>query len=324
MESGKEHLGEMYRKMVLIRTFEYTVKELLEKGIITGDLHLYVGQEAVGVGICAHLSKNDYITTTHRGHGHCIAKGTDINRLMAEFFAKRTGLCKGKGGSMHLADFSVGMAGATPIVGAGIPIAVGAALSSYMRKSDQVTVAFFGDGATNQGTFHESLNLASIWKLPIVFVCENNQYAESTPIRKVTSVEIAERARAYGIPGVKVDGMDVLDVYRAAGEAIARARGGKGPTLMQCDTFRYEGHELGDPWELYITKEEFDSWKKRDPIVCFKRTLLDKGIFSERELSRIEEEMKRIIDEAVKFAERSPPPSPEEALEDVFVSPLGA
>ena len=322
MALSKTQLIEMYRKMVTIRAFEYKIKDLFSKGTIVGDLHLSIGQEAVAVGVCAGLQKDDYVLSTHRGHGHCIAKGADVKRMMAEFFGRKTGICKGKGGSMHLADFSVGMLGASGIVGGGIPQAVGAGLSIKLRGTDQVAVSFFGDGASNQGTFHESLNLAAIWKLPVIFVCENNQYAESTPVSKVMLVKnIADRATAYGVTGVVVDGMDAAAVYEAVMEAVRRARKGKGPTLIECKTYRFEGHEEGDPWTKYRSKEEVEEWKKRCPIEAFRAKLIKTKILTEEEAKKIDQETKMLIEEAVKFGEESPWPKPQEALEDVFVSP---
>jgi len=322
MALSKTQLIEMYRRMVTIRAFEYKIKDLFSKGTIVGDLHLSIGQEAVAVGVCAGLQKDDYVLSTHRGHGHCIAKGADVKRMMAEFFGRKTGICKGKGGSMHLADFSVGMLGASGIVGGGIPQAVGAGLSIKLRGTDQVAVSFFGDGASNQGTFHESLNLAAIWKLPVIFVCENNQYAESTPVSKVMLVKnIADRATAYGVTGVVVDGMDAAAVYEAVMEAVRRARKGKGPTLIECKTYRFEGHEEGDPWTKYRSKEEVEEWKKRCPIEAFRAKLIKTKILTEEEAKKIDQETKMLIEEAVKFGEESPWPKPQEALEDVFVSP---
>lgn len=319
---SKNELLDMYRKMFTIRTFECKIRDLFTNGVIVGDLHLSSGQEAVAVGVCSNLRNIDTINTTHRGHGHCIAKGADVKRMMAEFFAKRTGLCKGKGGSMHLADLSVGMLGASAIVGGGIPTAVGAALSFKMRKTDQVAVAFFGDGATNQGTFHESVNLAAIWDLPVVFVCENNQYAESTPVSYAIRVKnIADRAAAYGIPGVLVNGMDILAVYEATNQAVKRARKGEGPTLLDCKTYRYEGHEVGDPWDLYRSKEEVEEWRQKDPIPTFERKLIDGKTATQKEIDAIQKEVLGLIDTAVEYARESPSPELKEAFEDVFVSP---
>ena len=260
--------------MVEIRRFEEKLYHLFSTRDMPGSMHQYNGEEAVAVGVCAHLSASDYITSTHRGHGHCIAKGADIRAVMAEMFAKSTGCCRGMGGSMHIADFSVGMLGANGIVAAGIPIAVGAGLTCQVKGEGRVSVAFFGDGAANEGAFHEAVNLAAVWRLPVVFVCENNVYGFSTHYRRVMLLEnIADRASAYGIPGVVVDGMDLRGVHAAAGEAIRRARGGEGPTLLECKTYRYMGHSRFEP-SSYRTKEELVEWKKRDPIALFRSVLL--------------------------------------------------
>jgi len=316
LEKGK--LIEMYRKMLEIRHFEEKVYELYGQNLVPGTIHLYVGQEAVAVGVCANLRRDDYITSTHRGHGHCIAKGAQLERIMAEILGKRTGYCKGKGGSMHIADFTVGMLGATAVVGAGIPIAVGAGLSIKLRGTDQVVACFFGDGASNQGTFHEGINMAAIWSLPVIFVCENNLYAMGTRQSKVMLIkDIADRAAAYGIPGVVVDGNDVLAVYEAANEAVKRAREGKGPTLLECKTYRHKGHSRFDP-ATYRPKEEVEEWLKKDPIPQFRRRLLDIGVLTEEMARQIEMEVIAAVEGAVKFAMESPYPDPEEALEDVY------
>jgi pyruvate dehydrogenase E1 component alpha subunit len=318
----KEKLLDMYKRMCMIRIFETKVNSLFTNGILVGDLHLSIGEEATAVGVCSVLRETDTINTTHRGHGHCIAKGVNVNRMMAEFFAKRDGICKGKGGSMHIADFSVGMLGASGIVGGGIPHAVGAALAFKMKGTDRVAVAFFGDGATNQGAFHESINLAAIWRLPVVFVCENNQFAESTPVSAVMLVKnVADRATAYGIPGVVVDGMDVLAVYEAADDAVKRAREGKGPTLLELKTYRYEGHEIGDPWELYRSKEDVENWKKKDPIATLRQKLINDKVATGEELDDLEKKVVQLVDAAIEFGKQSPSPEPREAFEDIFVSP---
>jgi len=239
----KTKLIEIYRKMLEIRHFEEKVFDLYGQNLVLGTIHLYAGQEAVAVGVCANLRKDDYVTSTHRGHGHCIAKGARLDKTMAEILGKKTGYCKGKGGSMHIADFSIGMLGATAVVGAGIPIAAGAGLSIKLRGTDQVVACFFGDGASNQGTFHEGINIASVWKLPVIFVCENNLYAMGTRQSIVMAIEnIADRAVAYGIPGVVVDGNNVLAVHEATQKAVERARKGEGPTLIECKTYRLKGH----------------------------------------------------------------------------------
>ena len=318
MALEKEQLLDMYRTMVRIRHFEEKVVDEFAAGRIVGFVHLYIGEEAVAVGACANLGDDDYITSTHRGHGHLISKGGKTERMMAELFGKKTGYCKGKGGSMHIADVDIGILGANGIVGAGIPIAAGAALSAKLRGTAQVAICFFGDGASNTTRFHEGINLASAWKLPVVYVCENNMYAISVPQSHHQNIaDIADRATAYGIPGVVVDGNDVIAVYEAVGEAVARARRGEGPTLIECKTYRHRGHFEGDPTP-YRTKEEVDKWKKKDPISRFKDKLTEMGVLAEKEADRIDQEMKEEIERAVKFAEESPLPEPEETLEDVF------
>lgn len=314
----REKLVEMYRKMLEIRLFEEKVFELYGQNLVPGTIHLYAGEEAVAAGVCSALRMDDYIISTHRGHGHCIAKGADLNRTMAEILGKETGYCKGKGGSMHIADFSIGMLGATAVVGAGLPIAVGAGLSAKLRKTDQVTVCFFGEGASNQGTFHESLNMASTWKLPVIFVCENNLYAMGTRQSRVMNIEnVADRAAAYGIQGVATDGNDVLAVYKATSEAVEEARRGEGPTLIECKTYRHKGHSRVDPAK-YRPKEEVQDWLRRDPIKNLKEYLAREYSLTDDELQSIEKEVATRIDEAVKFALESPYPKPEEALEDVY------
>lgn len=309
---------EMYKKMLMIRAMESTLKDLFASGEIGGTLHLGIGQEAVQVGVCSNLRNDDYITATHRGHGECLAKGADINAMMAEFLGKSTGVCKGKAGDMHAADFSVGDLAATPIVGAGLPLAVGAALSAKMRGTDQVAAPFFGDGANNQGTFHESLNLASIWKLPVVFVCENNMYAESTRITDTTPVKIVERAASYAIPGVQVDGMDVLQVFSAAKSAVQRARSGGGPTLIEALTYRYEGHESGDPSQTYRSDEEVQMWMKRDPLVLFRNSLKTMGVLSDTKADELESEASNKVRVALNLARQAPTGDAQEAVGDVF------
>jgi len=314
----KDKLVEMYKRMLEIRFFEEKVFDLYAQNLVPGTIHLYLGEEAVAVGVCNALRKDDYITSTHRGHGHCIAKGAELKRTMAEILGKKTGYCKGKGGSMHIADFSIGMLGATAVVGAGLPIAVGAGLSVKLRKTDQVVACFFGEGASNQGTFHESINMASIWKLPVIFVCENNLYAMGTRQSTVMAIEnVADRAVAYGIPGVVVDGNDVLAVYEATQRAVERARNDEGPTLIECKTYRHKGHSRVDPAK-YRPKEEVEEWLAKDPIKRFKEKLLQTNTLTESEIQQIEKEVSDEIEEAVKFAMESPYPAPEEALEDVY------
>jgi pyruvate dehydrogenase E1 component alpha subunit len=304
--------------MLEIRFFEEKVFDIYAQNLVPGTIHLYLGEEAVAVGVCNALRKDDYITSTHRGHGHCIAKGAELKRTMAEILGKKTGYCKGKGGSMHIADFKIGMLGATAVVGAGLPIAVGAGLSAKLRKTDQVVACFFGEGASNQGTFHESINMASIWKLPVIFVCENNLYAMGTRQSRVMAIEnVADRAVAYGIPGVVVDGNDVLAVYEATQRAVERARKGEGPTLIECKTYRHKGHSRVDPAK-YRPKEEVEEWLAKDPIKRFKEKLLQTNTLTEAEIQQIEKEVSDEIEEAVKFAMESPYPAPEEALEDVY------
>jgi pyruvate dehydrogenase E1 component alpha subunit len=308
----------MYRKMLEIRLFEEKVFELYGQNLVPGTIHLYAGEEAVAVGVCSALSKDDYITSTHRGHGHCIAKGADLKRTMSEILGKKTGYCKGKGGSMHIADFSIGMLGATAVVGAGLPIAVGAALSARLRKTDQVVACFFGEGASNQGTFHESINMASAWKLPVIFVCENNLYAMGTRQSRIMNIDnISDRAASYRILGVSVDGNDVLTVYEAARVAAEQARKGEGPTLIECRTYRQRGHSRVDPAK-YRPQEEVEEWLRKDPIKRLRDKLIQTNISTEAKLQEIEKRVSNEIEDAVKFAVESPYPAPEEALEDVY------
>lgn len=320
MDITKDNLLEMYRKMQRIRYFETRTKELFAGGKIPGFVHLYSGEEAVAVGVCEALRKDDCIGSTHRGHGHCIAKGGDVKYMMAELFGKETGYCKGKGGSMHIADFDSGILGACGIVGGSIPLLTGAALHFKNKKTDSVAVAFFGDGATNQGSFHESINLATIWDLPIIFICENNNYAETTHYSKVMKVKkISERAAAYGLTGQTVDGNDVVAVYEAATDAVKRAREGKGPSFIECVTCRHHGHYEGDS-ETYRSKDIIEECKKRCPIKRLRIFLEDEGFASAKELETVDKEVENEIAAAIEFAEKSPWPKAEEALTDVFVS----
>jgi pyruvate dehydrogenase E1 component alpha subunit len=315
---SKDKCAEILSKMFEIRLFEEKVFDLYAQNLVPGTVHLYAGEEAVAVGVCSSLNKDDYVTSTHRGHGHCIAKGADLKRTMAEILGKKTGYCKGKGGSMHIADFSIGMLGATAVVGAGLPIAVGAGLSIQLRKTDQVVACFFGEGASNQGTFHESINMASVWKLPVVFVCENNLYAMGTRQSRVMTIEnVADRAASYGILGVCVDGNDVLAVLEVALAAVSRARKGEGPTLIECKTYRRRGHSRVDPGR-YRPKDEVDEWMMKDPIKRFETWLTKMNILGQMEIQRIEQDASARIEEAVKYATESPYPRPEEALEDVY------
>jgi pyruvate dehydrogenase E1 component alpha subunit len=308
----------LYRQMVQIRRFEEELFRLFLKRPMPGSMHQYIGQEAVAVGVCAHLAKEDYVTSTHRGHGHCIAKGVEIKAIMAEMFAKKTGCCKGMGGSMHIADFGVGMLGANAIVGAGIPIATGAGWSCKARYPGRVSVAFFGEGAANEGAFHEGINLAAVWRLPVVFVCENNLYNFSVHYKKTMLLDnVADRAAAYGIPGQVVDGMDLLAVYGGAGEAIKRARQGDGPTLLECKTYRFMGHSRFEP-AGYRSKEEVEAWKKRDPIPMFREWLLKSLLASEAEFEEIDNAVTKEIEAAVAFAEQSPDPEPDDYAPYIF------
>lgn len=314
----KEKLKDMYRTMLRIRAFEERVHKEFAEGHIGGFVHLYSGEEATAVGACANLRPDDYITSTHRGHGHLIAKGGRTDRMMAELYGKKSGYNKGKGGSMHIADVDIGILGANGIVGAGIPIAGGAALSAQMRQTDQVTICFLGDGATNTTRFHEGVNLAACWNLPVVYIIENNVYAESTRICDTCRLaNLADRAAAYGIPGKTVDGNDVLAVYEAVDEAVARARKGDGPTLIECKTWRWHGHFEGD-MQTYKSQEEIEEWMKKDPIPRFRKTLVEMGVFTEKDADIFDQEINEEIEKAVKFAEESPLPAPEETLEDVY------
>jgi TPP-dependent pyruvate/acetoin dehydrogenase alpha subunit len=308
----------MYRTMYRIRLFEEKVEELFAAGELPGFVHLYIGQEACATGVCANLTTEDYITSTHRGHGHCIAKGGALDRMMAELFAKSTGYNKGKGGSMHLASTEIGILGANGIIAAGMPIAVGAALSAKMQKNGRVAVAFLGDGASNQGTFHESINLAAVLGSPVIFVCENNQFAVGTRITEATKInDIAKRAAGYGIPGVVADGMNVVKVFQAAGELIGAARAGKGPALLELKTWRYRAHFQGEP-ASYRTKEEEAEWLKKDPLAIARNEFADRKLLSAARAEEIEKEVAAELDRAVDFARKSPAPEPADALADVF------
>ena len=305
-----------------------TIRRFEERGVpetgqrrISSALHSSAGQEAVPAGVCANLTDQDYIASTHRGHGHCIAKGVDSQLMMAELFGKATGTNKGKGGSMHIADMSKGMLGTNGVVAASVPLAVGAALASKINKTGRVAVAFFGDGGANQGVLHESMNLAAIWKLPVIFCCENNGYAEATPVEyAVAAANIYERGATYNMPGVEVDGMDVFAVYDAAGEAIGRARKGEGPSLLECRTYRFSGHTVFDTPLTYRTKAEEEFWRSRDPLKLFRERALPQEIISAQELDEIDQEVERIIDQAIRFADASPEPDLSQLYEDVYVN----
>jgi pyruvate dehydrogenase E1 component alpha subunit len=312
-------LRELYASMYRIRHFEEQVFEVYKIGLMPGLAHLYIGEEAVATGACAALAERDYIVSTHRGHGHLIARGADTKRMMAEILGKRDGYCKGKAGSMHIVDLDKGILGANGIVGGGIPIATGAAFMAKYKNTRQVTLCFLGDGATNEGTFHESLNMASAWDLPVVYVIENNLYGISVALSRVTKVRnLSDRAAAYGIKGVSIDGNDVLAVYETVLAAVAAAREGGGPALVECKTYRWKGHHVGDPATQYRTREEEAHWRDRCPVGCFRHDLIKKGIISAQVLDALEGEIQAEIRAAVDFAKNSPYPNPEEAFEDVY------
>lgn len=315
---GTEKMLSLYRQMTLIRRFEEHVYFLYLQGEIPGTVHQYQGQEAVAVGICDHLNISDWITSTHRPHGHALAKGVKPREALAELYGKATGCCAGKGGSMHLGEPAVGMVPAIAIVGGGNSVVVGMGLAFKLRQTSQVAVCFFGEGATNEGAFHESLNFAAVQHLPIVFVCENNLYGASTAYNKVSLVEnVADRARAYGIRGEIVDGMDVLAVYKSGGDAITAARNGEGPLLLECKTYRFTGHSRSDA-RGYRTKEEEHFWKERDPIPRLRHTLITEAGISAAVFDKIDNEVKAELDEATEFARMSPDVTPEQALEGVY------
>ena len=313
-----EQLRGMLRTMLVIREFDQRALELYREGVVRGSTHPYIGMEAVAVGACAALRPADQITSTHRGHGHCLAKGGDPRLMMAELLGKATGYCKGKGGSMHIADVDAGILGANGIVGGGIGLAAGAALAAQLAGRDDVTVCFFGDGALNQGVLHESANLAAIWKLPVIFVCENNQYAMSARADAFTSVpDPTVRAEAYGFPGVACDGMDALAVYRAVAAAVERARSGAGPSLVVCVTYRYFGHHVGDPLN-YRDKAEVDAWRARDPIARLQDDLITRGMLTAADVEMLRTGAAAEIEAAVAFAKASPEPDPSALWEDVY------
>ncbi len=318
MDIPRETLLLIYERMLKIRHFEDRVKDLFAAGELPGFVHLYLGEEAVAVGVCAAMKDSDYITSTHRGHGHIIAKGGDMGCMMAELYGKATGYNKGKGGSMHIAYPELGILGANGIVSAGIPIATGAGMSAMLRKSGQVVACFFGDGASNEGTFHESLNIAGAFNLPVVYVCENNLYAVGTRQSQVRKIEdIADRAVSYGMPGVVVDGNDAVAVYEAAFEAVDRARSGEGPTLIECKTYRWRTHFEGEP-DTYRPPEELAAWIKREPIAPYRKLLIEQGVMSEAEAQAIEKKVVAELDAGVEYARSSPLPTPESAMADLW------
>ena len=321
MDLSRETLIKLYTTMATIRNFEERGIPETGQRAMSASVHSSAGQEAVPTGICAHLTDDDYIGSTHRGHGHCIAKGVDPKRMMAELFGRSTGSNKGKGGSMHIADMSKGMLGTNGVVAASVPLAVGAALTSKLKKLGRVAVAFFGDGGANQGVLHESMNLASVWKLPVIFCCENNGYAESTPVEyALSTANVSDRAAGYDMPGINVDGMDVFAVYDAAGQAVERARAGDGPSLLECKTYRFYGHTVFDNPLSYRTKEEEEYWRGRDPLKLFREAVIPLGDITQEELDQIDQEAADLMEEAIKFADDSPLPDPAEIYDDVYVS----
>ena len=319
-ELAEKVIGAMWR----IRLFEEAVDELFARGLMHGTMHLSIGQEASATGVCLALQQGDHLTSTHRGHGHCIAAGADLNRMMAELLAKETGYCRGRGGSMHIADVSTGNLGANGIVGGGIPIAAGAALGLRMQGKDAVVVSFFGDGATNEGAFHEGVNLAAVWDLPVVFVCENNKYGMSMSTEFSTKLgSLADRAAGYGIPGVSVDGNDVQAVFDVATEAVERARSGGGPTLIEAVTYRWKGHSKSDK-NLYRTREEIEEWREKDPIAAFLATVTAAGTLDEARLAQIAQEARDAVRESVRTGNAAPPSRADELLSAVYAPLEGA
>ncbi|MFP7472304.1 thiamine pyrophosphate-dependent dehydrogenase E1 component subunit alpha [Niallia taxi] len=314
----EQKLKELYKELWLIRYFDEKVDQFFAKGMIHGTTHLCVGQEPSAAGSIAVISRKDKIISTHRGHGHCISKEGDVNKMMAELFGRETGYCKGKGGSMHIADLEKGNLGANGIVGGGLPLAVGAALTSKIKNENYVVLCFFGDGASNEGSFHESLNLAAIWDLPVVFICENNQYGMSGPVKDMTRIEnIADRAGSYGIPGKVVDGLDMIEIMNSVHEAVEHARNSKGPSLIEMKTYRWKGHSKSDA-KKYRTREEEKEWREKDGIKRFKDTLINSGVLTEETAKQLQEEAYEEIEKAVTFAENSPEPSLDRILEDVY------
>lgn len=318
MQITEETLTKMYVDMLKIRAFEEHVDNFISRGEITGTTHLYIGEEAVAVGACNAIKKEDYIASHHRGHGHCLAKGADVNRMMAELFGKETGFCRGRGGSLHIADMSTNNLGATGIVGAGIPVATGAALAMKMQGEDRVVVNFLGDGAMNQGTFHEAVNLASIWDLPVIYIVENNQYGMSMAVERAFNIDdLSIRAQSYGIHGDTIDGNDIFAVHESVAKAVRRARDGEGPSLIVAETYRWKGHSKSDTKE-YRTKEEEERWKEKDPIARLEEYLLAEGIINEEKIEEIKRGVDSELEEAVEFAKESPYPAKDTVYEDVY------
>lgn len=315
---SRERLLELLHQMLLIRLFEESAEQLYYQGLIHGTMHLSIGQEGAAVGSIAALRPDDYILSTHRGHGHCIAKGAQVSLMMAEFMGKENGYCRGRGGSMHMADVETGNLGANGIVAGGVPMAAGVGLSIQMQKQEKVCLVFFGDGAANEGAFHESVNMAAIWNLPVIYFCENNQYAMSMSIARSAKIEdLATRAAGYGIPGVTVDGNDLIAVYGATTDAVARARSGGGPTLIEAKTYRHKGHSKSDK-QRYRSKDEVKEWQERDPIPHLAQAMTAAGLLSEAELAALERAVEREIAEAIEFAKQSPDPDPAAILEGIY------
>lgn len=318
MSKSKEQMLELLARMARIREFEQIASKIFLSGEIQGFVHVYIGEEATATGVCAALRDDDYITSTHRGHGHMIAKGSDVNLMLAELSGKATGYNGGKGGSMHIANIEKGVLGANGLLAAGMTLAVGAAFSAKYRGTDQVAVCFFGDGASNEGEFHEAMNLASLWKLPQIFVCENNEYQVTAHISQTMSVpHVAERAAAYNMPGVRVNGNDVLEVLAATEEAVTRARAGDGPTLIECMTTRTGGHYIGDT-SMYVPKEVRESWPERDCIENFSKKLVNEGIATEEQVQAVRAAEKARLKEALEFARNSPYPDVSTAVTNVY------
>lgn len=316
---NKDKHAEIYESMLRIRRFEEKAIDVFSAGKIPGFIHSYIGEEAIAVGVCSALEPTDYITGTHRGHGHCLAKGMNMDRMMAELYGKATGYNKGKGGSMHIVDFSLGVLGCNGIVAGGIGMATGAAWGNQILDNKRVVVSFFGDGAMNRGTFHESVNIASVWNLPVIYVVEANGWGISASTEETTNIiDLSERAKSYGIPGVNLDGYDVLAVHEAAQAAIERARSGQGASLLVCNAPRMRGHEEGDP-QAYRPKEDIEKARKNDPLLRFKKYLLDNEILSEKKITEIEARVEEEVNQAVEFADESPYPDPKEAMDDLFV-----
>ena len=319
MAIESEELIQMYRTMLTIRRFEERVAKEFHEGAFPGVVHSYIGQEAIAVGVCSNLRKEDRIVSNHRGHGHCIAKGADMRRMMAEIYGRKTGYCKGKGGSMHIADFSIGILGANGIVAAGLPIAVGAALAAKLEGKNRIAAVFFGDGACQEGEFHESMNLASIWKLPIIFVCENNLYGVNTPMQyAIAGGDILKRALAYNMPGIAVDGNDIIAVHEIAREMVVRTRAGEGPRFLECKTYRWRGHFEIDMIPDLRPVEEIESWKKKCPVASLERKLLEAGILTGQDIEEMDSQIMAQIEDAVTYALESPLPAPEDALENIY------